>query len=203
MLGHEDLKAALGEPDLERRLVVTPLLDLEQVGPASIDLRLGTHFLLSRPHTSPTTDPYVEATNEEFVAPFGTENFIQPGQFLLGSTFEFVGMPVHLMGQVLNRSSWARQGLIVATAVVVQPGYGGCLTLELINVGQKPLPLQSGVRIAQLVVWQLHTATNVPYGESAKYLAPLGPQASRLQVEEPEQRRLTRVAARLPLGHKR
>lgn len=203
MLGHEDLAAALDQPDLDRRLVVTPLLDAAQVGPGSIDLRLGTRFLLSHPHTSPTADPYVESTDEEYVVPFGTENFIQPGQFLLGATFEFVGMPRHLMGQVLNRSSWARQGLMVATAVVVQPGYGGCLTLELINVGQKPLPLRAGARIAQLVVWKLDSPTALPYAASAKYVAPLGPQPSRLQAEEPEQRRLARVAGRLPLGQRR
>ena len=203
MLGHEDLAKALGEPDLEQRLVVTPLLDEAQVGPGSIDLRLGTRFLLSHPHTSPTADPYVESIAEEHVIPFGSEYFIQPGQFLLGATFEFVGMPRQLMGQVLNRSSWARQGLMVATAVIVQPGYGGCLTLELINVGQKPLPLRAGARIAQLVVWRLETPTAVSYEETAKYVAPLGPQASRLEEEEPEQRRLGRVGARLPLGHRR
>lgn len=203
MLGHEDLKAALDEPDLESRLVVTPLLDAEQVGPGSIDLRLGTEFLLSHLQTSPTADPYVESTYEEYTVPFGTENFIQPGQFLLGATFEFVGMPRHMMGQVLNRSSWARQGLMVATAVVVQPGYGGCLTLELINVGPKPLPLRSGARIAQLVVWRLESETEVPYGASAKYVAPLGPQPSRLNREKPEQQRLHRVAERLPLSHSR
>ena len=36
---------------------------------------------------------------------------------------------------VLGRSSWGRVGLIVATAVMVQPGYTGTLTLELVNEG--------------------------------------------------------------------
>jgi dCTP deaminase len=195
MLGYDDLKAALAESDLDQRLVVTPLLDEKQVGPGSIDLRLGTQFLAPAPSTAPVSQPYSDARGEESVTPFGRERYIQPGEFLLGATFEFVGMPCHLMGQVLNRSSWARQGLMVATAVVVQPGYGGCLTLELVNVGNRALPIRTGARIAQLVIWKLETPTSRGYSE--KYVAPLGPEPSRLKAEEPEQRRLERVAQRL------
>ena len=204
MVSHEDLINALDESDISKRLVITPLLDrAAQVGPGSIDLRLGTELLIPQLHKSPTADPYAESTEEPFVAPFGTEFAIQPGQFLLGATFEFVGMPPHLMGQVLNRSSWARQGLMVATAVTVQPGYGGCLTLELINMGQMPLPLRSGSRIAQLVVWRFAAPTQSPYGEAGKYVAPLGPQPSRLETETPEQQRLRHISDRLPSRSRR
>lgn len=48
LLHHEGLVEALEVADLETRLIVTPLLEDSQIGQASIDLRLGTEFLLLR-----------------------------------------------------------------------------------------------------------------------------------------------------------
>src|SRR5712692_9758259 len=116
-----------------------PLLDEDQVGPASIDLRLGTDFIELHRLERETLDPIASSEaaqirEERAVVPLGEDLILHPGQFILGSTFEFLRMPNHLAGQVLNRSSWARMGLLVATAVFVQPGYSGVLTLELVNM---------------------------------------------------------------------
>ena len=47
MLSHEDLINALDESDISKRLVTTRLLDrAAQVGPGSIDHRLGTELLI-------------------------------------------------------------------------------------------------------------------------------------------------------------
>jgi len=51
---------------------------------------------------------------------------------------------------VLGRSTWGRLGLIVATAVGIQPNFAGTLTLELRNLGEAPLSLYPGQIIAQL-----------------------------------------------------
>ena len=54
-----------------------------------------------------------------------------PGQFVLGATLEDLRFPKKdLAADVVGRSSWGRVGLLVATAVMVQPGYRGTLTLE-------------------------------------------------------------------------
>src|SRR6266496_1709456 len=102
-------------------------------------------------------------------------------------------MPQHLVGQVFGRSTWARLGLIVATSMLIQPGWPGVLTLELSNVGDVPLQLYPGDRIAQLVVWQLLGRTEHPYDSTAKYVAPIGPGESRLELEEPDRERLKRI----------
>ena len=54
------------------------------------------------------------------------------------------------MAYVMGRSTWGRLGLIVATAVGIQPSFAGSLTLELRNLGEAPLSLYPGQAIAQL-----------------------------------------------------
>jgi dCTP deaminase len=197
----EGLNAALQRP-LSTRLIVSPLLDSEQVGPSSIDLRLGTQFIQVRRYAERAIDPFDENSmggrEEEVSIPFGGRFVLHPGHFVLGATLEFLRLPNDLAGQVLGRSSWGRLGLVVATAVVVQAGFAGCLTLELVNIGSVPLLLRPGLRVAQLCVWQAEAPTTAGYGSGAgKYMAPLGPQSSRLGVERNELERLNRIAKRL------
>lgn len=204
VLQHEELDRALRAEPLRDRLVVSPLLDSSQVGPASIDLlRLGTHFRevrrLERAVLNSAGEEAAvgEHREEPIVVPMGGHLWLHPGQFVLGSTLEYIRMPQHLVGQVLGRSTWARVGLIVATSVLIQPGWPGVLTLELSNVGDVPVQLYPGVRIAQLVVWQLLGRTEHPYDATAKYVAPIGPEESRLELEKPDRERLRRVGRQL------
>ncbi|MFZ6003077.1 MAG: dCTP deaminase [Actinomycetota bacterium] len=198
-LSHQALEAALRMQPLEKRLVVAPLLDEEQIGPGTIDLRLGTEFIETHRLRKGVLDPLdddepLEGEREErVVVPLGDHLMLHPGQFVLGSTLEFVRMPTHMIGQVLGRSSWARLGLIVATAVVVQPGFGGVLTLELVNMGNVPMKLRPGLRVAQLMVWMLDEPTDKPYQPSSKYGSPIGPEPSRLGWESGERDRLIKL----------
>lgn len=191
---YEDLIDRLDAKD-ESRLIITPLLNRKkQVGPGSIDLRLGTEFLQVARTNRRAIDPFQEALPDEtFKVPLGREVVLHPRQMLLGATLEFVVMPGDLTGQVLSRSSWGRAGLLVATAVAVQPGFRGVLTLELVNAGDIPIVLHPGLRVAQLQLWAAERATATPYSGSGKYDAPLGPQSHRLIVEDSERRILSRI----------
>jgi dCTP deaminase len=62
------------------------------------------------------------------------------------------------MAYVLGRSTWGRLGLIVATAVGIQPNFAGTLTLELRNLGETPLSLYPGQIIAQLFFHEISGA---------------------------------------------
>lgn len=201
-LERESLLAALAAKDLAERLIVTPLLDGEsQVGPGSIDLRLGSTFIEVRRRAGQGIDPFhpdSANTNEEhYEVPFGESLVLHPGQFMLGSTFEFIRLPPAMAGQVLGRSSWGRLGLIVATAVAVQPGFAGSLTLELQNLGPVPISLYPGLRVAQLVVWSTAEPTAAAYGGDAKYESPLGPESSRIGWETAELDRLRKIGRSL------
>jgi dCTP deaminase len=59
------------------------------------------------------------------------------------------------MAFVEGKSSIGRQGLIVATATMVAPGFHGVIVLELANAGTVPLILHPGMEIAQLVMIKL------------------------------------------------
>lgn len=200
-LHHEDLEAAVFERDLNSRLMVMPLIDREQIGPASIDVRLGTEFRILRRTDEPGLDPGarnqsdVERSQDHVDVGIGNSLWLHPGQFVLGSTLEYLRFPAHLSGYVVGRSSWGRVGLIVATAIMVQPGFGGRLTLELVNEGEGPIALYPGCRIAQLTVHSLSGPTERGYG--GKYLGPMGPEVSRLTKERDEIHHLSGVAERL------
>jgi dCTP deaminase len=206
LLHHAELLQAMKAPFADR-LVVTPLLEPTQVGPASVDLRLGTEFIELKRLERGTLDAFaneseVRSREERLSVGLGEHLVLHPGQFVLGATLEFLRMPRHLAGEVLNRSSWARMGLIVATAVFVQPGYAGVLTLELVNMGSVPMVLHPGLRIAQLVVSRLVDRSEYAYLESSpKYVTPLRPQITRLGWEDTEMARLKRIGNRLKGQH--
>src|SRR4030042_233157 len=48
ILNREELKARMQEQDYTKKLVVTPLLSEKQIGPASIDVRLGSTIIIMR-----------------------------------------------------------------------------------------------------------------------------------------------------------
>lgn len=149
-------------------LVVSPLLSNDQIGPSSIDLRMGTVVLVARAgkqsHVDPRayrdqkSHPGMEASkqkHERFDVPFKDPFLLHPGSLALVPTLEWVAIPTTLQGVVTARSSWAREGLNIATATIVNPRYRGIVTLELANFGEIPIQLYPGLRIAQLALYTL------------------------------------------------
>lgn len=86
------------------------------------------------------------------------------GNFVLASAIEQFDMPNDLMGIVHDKSTWARQGLSVFNTVI-EPGWSGFLTLELVYHGNQPLHIPAGSGIAQVV---FHRITQ-PASYSGKY----------------------------------
>jgi dCTP deaminase len=209
ILLHDQLVAAMGRQEVSDRLIITPLLDPEkQVGPGSVDLRLGTEFLEVLRRRETIVDPFADGESDDkdlqsvdredrTYVPLGDAFVLHPGQFVLGCTLEYMRLPSDIGGQVLSRSSWGRMGLLVATAVAVQPGFRGVLTLELVNTGNVPLRLRPGLRVAQLQLWSAEAGSGSTYGADGKYQASLGPQGNRLAWEQPEKSRLQAISDRL------
>lgn len=87
----------------------------------------------------------------------------RPGYtFLLASTVEEFNMPPNVMGVVHDKSSWARKGLTVQNTVI-EPGWRGFLTLELVYHGTGELIVSAGDPIAQVVFHWLDAITDQPY----------------------------------------
>ncbi|OQB27111.1 MAG: Deoxycytidine triphosphate deaminase [Chloroflexi bacterium ADurb.Bin180] len=173
------------------KLVVTPILDAElQVNEIGIDLRLSSQFIIFRIENINAIDPAqlrsdserVKCIQTEVVVPFGTPFYLHPQEMVLGATFEYVAMPDTIEASVEGRSSLARVGLVIATAVTIEPGFKGCITLELANIASVPIALYPGTRIAQLVCRE--TTSSAQHTRGWKYLVPVGPEFSRLHSDK-------------------
>jgi dCTP deaminase len=75
------------------------------------------------------------------------------GRFTIASAIEEFDMPGNLTGIVHDKSTWARQGLSVFNTVI-EPGWKGFLTLELVYHGNDGLVIPAGAAIAQVVFHQ-------------------------------------------------
>jgi dCTP deaminase len=150
-----------------REIVVEPLED-QQIQAASIDLRLGDHFLKVDENSADciTLDrpvPYVEIRKEQIVIP--------PHTFLLAVTREFIRLPAHITAFVEGRSSIGRIGLFIQNAGWVDPGFEGRITLELYNANRLPIRLESGRRICQIVFARMDTPASRPYAGKYQHQA--------------------------------
>lgn len=88
------------------------------------------------------------------------EGHTKPGRFILASAIEKFDMPNDLVGIVHDKSTWARRGLSVFNTVI-EPGWKGYLTLELVYHGEEDLVIPAGAGIAQVVFHR--TAEVRPY----------------------------------------
>ena len=79
---------------------------------------------------------------------------LQHGRFTLASAIEEFDMPANLVGVVHDKSTWARQGLSVFNTVI-EPGWKGFLTLELVFHGNKEVVIPAGAGIAQVIFTSL------------------------------------------------
>ncbi|MDP8959571.1 MAG: dCTP deaminase [Actinomycetota bacterium] len=156
------------------------------VQPSSVDLRVDTLFRVFENHRYPLIDPkepqeglttLVEASAEH---PF----ILHPGEFVLGSTLERVGLGENLVARLEGRSSLGRLGLLIhSTAGFVDPGFEGHLTLELSNVANLPIAIYPNMSIGQLSFYRLSTPADRLYGSretGSKYQGQRGPTPSRI-----------------------
>jgi dCTP deaminase len=181
-------------------LTVTPSIDpINQYGDNAIDLRLGPCFLIHQPSRYTHLEPNPEKNGQvqdylasvgsfytEINVPVGREFILHPHQFVLASILEYVCLPYHYYALVLGRSTWGRLGLNIATATTVQAGYRGCLTLELRNLGETPLPLTVGTRIAQLCLIKVpHEGKEKGYFVAGtKYVGPVKPEVPLIYADK-------------------
>src|SRR5579862_3281874 len=140
----------------EKRIIITPLSNpREQIGPASVDVRLGGSFRIPATSHLGAIDPEQKDDVATYTTPVdigpNEQLYLHPGEFVLAATLEYVRIPRDLACRIEGRSSWGRLGILVhATAGFVDPGFSGNLTFELFNAGRLPVKLKPGLRMAQL-----------------------------------------------------
>jgi dCTP deaminase len=153
LLSTQELRSRL--LDHQSGFLVTPMPAFSDVKLGSINLSLGSSFLLARR----ASVPFLEAGKAQRSRAAFLEVrlaademlILQPQQFALASTREYLCLPANLGAQIQSRSTYGRMGLIAATATYVTPGYKGCPTLEIVNAGEVPVGIKPGEQICQLI----------------------------------------------------
>ncbi|MBC9227657.1 dCTP deaminase [Aeromicrobium sp. 636] len=155
------------------------------IQPSSIDVRLDKFFRVFDNHKYPHIDPAQDQSDlTREVEVNGDDAFIlHPGEFVLGSTYEYVTLPDDVAARLEGKSSLGRLGLMThSTAGFIDPGFQGHITLELANVATLPIKLYPGMKIGQLCFFRLTSAAENPYGSTkygSRYQGQRGPTASR------------------------
>lgn len=139
-----------------------------RVQPASVDLQLN--------RVLKNIDGETFCLNEK------NKYVFQPGEFILGSTVEYVTLPHDIVARVEGRSSVGRLGVMVhVTAGYIDPGFKGNITLELFNCSDKPFQLNFGDCLCQIVFETLSSPCMNPY--NGKYQGDVGVACSRWGLE--------------------
>jgi deoxycytidine triphosphate deaminase len=119
--------------------------DPEMVNAASIDVRVGREMLLE---VGPGQFKAVDLSRGPVE--------LQPGDFALVPTLEWLTVPNGYAVELKLKSSGDGQGFDHSMGAWLDPGWCGAATMELRNaMRHTPLSLECGTRIAQLVVHQL------------------------------------------------
>ena len=185
VLGRAEIREQLKSGEL----VVSPILAPNQIGTASVDLRMGNIVLTARARGLSHVNPqgYVGAPDdhanvvgkrqkhERHELTFEQSFLLHPGSLALVPTLEWVRLSMRVQGFVTARSSWAREGLNIATASFIEPGYEGVITLELANLGEIPIALYPGLRLAQLAFNELVSEAVRDPAEDKQFQMPFEP----------------------------
>ena len=148
----------------------------EMVQPASIDVRLDRFFRLFNNHAYTYVDPAENQgeLTEQFEVRSDEPWILHPGEFALGSTWEYVKLDSTVAARLEGKSSLGRLGILThSTAGFIDPGFEGHITLE------------PGMKIGQMCFFQLSSPAEHPYGSAgtgSHYQGQRGPTPSRSYV---------------------
>lgn len=183
-------------------IIVSPWdTEVNRIQPASLDVRLGSHFKtfncykdpslagvirpasddapegdyidLSQDNSDRWNDVYIDAENRR------SQFCLLPGEFCLATTLETVKLPPDVRAKVEGKSSLGRYGLAIhVTAGFIDPGFTGQITLELYNHLSVAMWLTPGMPIAQLEFARLDRAAMTAY--KGKYQGQVGATSSQM-----------------------
>lgn len=166
-----------------KELVISPLLELDQIGELTVDFRLGYNFLVTVHNNNPFLDASlnnedkfpIKASFQETRRLLGDTFLLHPNQTILTNSLEYVKLPQNVYAVLSLRSSYLRMGL--SLSAILQPGYCGCISLELTNVNKIPINLTVGAAILQARLYYTESKTNY-FSKKRKYMCQVRPVAS-------------------------
>lgn len=162
MLSDRDIRKKIRE----KEIVIKPF-DPKCVQPSSVDLHLGNDFLVFDSHSQSVIDTRkeVDGLMKRIEVKGDRPLILHPREFVLGTTIEWLKIPIDLVARLEGKSSLGRIGLIIhSTAGYFDPGFEGQATLEISNLSNLPIALYKGMRICQMSYIQMTSPAEFPYG---------------------------------------
>jgi dCTP deaminase len=127
------------------RIVIDPL-DETCIQPSSVDLRLDRLFRVFLNHTMPVIDVKADLEDLTRLVTIDPDDafILHPGEFVLASTYERIGVPDDLVARIEGKSSLGRLGLLIHSSL---PGSEPVLVFD----GEQlvPRPIEEVVRKQQ------------------------------------------------------
>ena len=184
-LADRDIRDLLPEMKLRGPNDAHPFNSNTQIQPCSIDLSVSNVFWKPRRRRRfwrrllpgfefaihlgrsgiPELGPLRDWTREELQE--GEVITIKPGEVVMSRIYERFRIPAKYAGKIEGRSSFARLGLSIhCTGDFINPGWEGFMPLQLYNAGPYPLKLPPYLSICQLVLIQLSSDPERPYGHA-------------------------------------
>ena len=152
VLSDKDIIKRLGTRLDLGEILISPYVNSDDIQPSSIDLHLGDEL---------------KDKDGNLLCDLNKEGYyiLEPNEFLLGSTFEYIGVPYDLVGLVDGKSSLGRVGVTAhITAGWIDTGFKGNITLEIKNVSDTPFRLYYNMSICQIIFLTLSSPVTTPYG---------------------------------------
>ena len=172
----------------KKELVISPLLEIDQIGELTIDFRLGYNFLVSIHGNNPFLDASlnnedkfpIKSSFQETRRLFGDTFLLHPNQTILANTLEYIKLPGDVYAVLSMRSSYLRMG--ISLSAIVQPGYTGCVSLELTNINKISINITVGACLIQARLYKTDTPTNY-FSKKRKYMCQVRPVASAVNED--------------------
>lgn len=147
----------------------------KQIRPSSIDLRISNKFWKFKEDTfkcldlaSPDLSKAIKDNPEIMYKKIELQEQdcieIKPREILLTETLENLKIPDFISGALKGRSSFARLGISIhCTGDYINPGYQGCMPIQIINNSPIPVKIYPYLSMAQLVLYTLSSEPDVRY----------------------------------------
>lgn len=138
-------------------IIIGPDFDKKNIRPVGVRIHLGPSLLIAQP--GQTIDLTTSAHLEYKEIDLATEEFyLEPGQFVLGSTYETIQTAPNILAMLDGRSTIARLGLTVhVTASVIDGTFEGphSAVLEIKNLGDFRIRLKFKDPVAMMLFVEL------------------------------------------------
>lgn len=153
------------------------------VQPASYDLRVGKFA-------------YVSSNKAPTAMTEGGSIVLDPGNFMLITTFERLKLPSNVRGKVGLRSRHSLAGLVNLSGPQIDPGFSGHLTLGIVNMGPRRRVIQFKERFFTVEFDRLEQTPVKQYGGMFHGTEHIAPQLIDA-VTDNESRSIPEMARRL------